>query len=183
MARLDVKIDQVIDKTTGKIILDEIDDDLVAHVDELNVSIALFGLVDGLIYFFIIRDPLPEIPGRFFGILTFVIRRGCLYFQDVAHDQLLIVTFRFDEDGVDAGGGNAFMHPFTSISCRVGGIEDGNRIVFVRAEPAQQVRHSGFGSCSPRLLPLGILWLEEARVWLSILLSSIFTNIEDLSLD
>ena len=75
------------------------------------------------------------------------------------------------------------MHPFTPISCRVGGIEDGDRMVFVSPEPAQQVCYGSFGSCSPRLFSLRILWLEEACIRLCIFLSSIFTNIEDLGLD
>ena len=74
MAWFDVKIDQVIDEATGEIILDEIDDDLVTDVDELNISITLFGFVDSLVHFLVIRDSLPEISGRFFRILAFIVR-------------------------------------------------------------------------------------------------------------
>lgn len=117
--------------------MDEVDDDLVANVDELDVSIALFRFVDRLIYLFVIRYPFSKVSGRFFGILALIIRRRRLYLEDIAHDQLLIVAFGFNEDHINAGASNPFVHPLASLPRRIGRVENGDSIVLVSLEPTQ----------------------------------------------
>jgi len=88
-----VKIDEVVDEPAGEIVLDEVDDNLVADVDELDIRVTSFGLVDGLVDLFIVRDSLSKVSCCFFGILAGIVGGRGLHFQDVAHNQLFIVAF------------------------------------------------------------------------------------------
>ena len=73
MPWFNVKVDKIVHKATREVVLDEVDDDLVADVDELHVSITSFGFVNRLIDLFIIRNSLAEVSCRCFRILALII--------------------------------------------------------------------------------------------------------------
>jgi hypothetical protein len=93
VAWFDVEIDEVVDKAAGEIVLDEVDDNSVTDVDELDIRVTSFGLVDGLIDLLIVRDSLSKVSCCFFRILAGIVGRRGLHFQDVAHNQFFVVAF------------------------------------------------------------------------------------------
>jgi len=109
-----VEVHQVVHHTALQVILNGVDDDLFAHVDQLDVSEIFLVLVDGLVDLFVIADPIPKIFCGLFRILTFVVGRTGLDLEDVGHDQSLIVTLGLDVDGVDIVGRAFLIYPATA---------------------------------------------------------------------
>lgn len=91
-ARFDMKILDIIDQPTGQIILDLIDDDSGADIDKLDIGVMLLVLIDGFVNPFVIPDTSAEIQRSHFGVLALVIRGRGFDFEDVVHDNLLIVA-------------------------------------------------------------------------------------------
>lgn len=88
-----VKVHQVVHHTALQVVLNGVDDDLFAHIDQLDVCQIFLVLVDGLIDLLVIADTIPKVLCSFLGILAFIVGRSGLDFQDVGHDQSLIVAF------------------------------------------------------------------------------------------
>lgn len=91
-ARFDMQVLKVVDQTAGQVILDLVDDDKRAHIDQLDVGVVLLVLIDRLIDFFVVADAIAEIFCSGFRVLTLIIWRRRLDFEDVVHDEALIIA-------------------------------------------------------------------------------------------
>ena len=87
-----MEVHKIVDHPALQIVLDCIDDDLLAHVDQLDVCQILLVLVDGLVDLFVIPNAVPKVLCGLFWILAFVVGRGSLDLEDVGHDQSLVVA-------------------------------------------------------------------------------------------
>jgi hypothetical protein len=92
-----VEVHQVVYHTTLQVVLNLIDDDLLPHVDQLDVGEVPLILVDCLIDLFVVADTVAEIGSRLLWVLAHVVRRSRLHFQNVGHDQVFVVAFRLHE--------------------------------------------------------------------------------------
>lgn len=110
-----MKIHQIVDDSTLQVVSYLVDNHLPAHVDQLHICEILLVFVNGLIHLFVVADPIPKIPGGNFGVLTLVVRRGGLDLQDVAHDDIFIVAFGFDVQGLDVVGFAALVDPPSTV--------------------------------------------------------------------
>lgn len=117
-----MKIHEVVDHPALQVVLDCIDDDLFANVDQLHIRHVLLILVNRLVHLFVIADPVAKVLRSHIGILTLVVWRGGLDLEDVRHDQRLVVTFRLDVNGPDIVAFALLMNPTPSSFAGVGGI-------------------------------------------------------------
>ena len=69
-SRLDVEVGQEVDESRLKVVLNAIDDDLMAYICGFDVSQLLFGFVNGLVDLLIHLDAIPEIFGCLFWVLS-----------------------------------------------------------------------------------------------------------------
>ena len=117
--RANVEIHEVVDDTRLEIVLNLVDNDLFADVDEFDVGEVLFVFVDGLIDFFVVADAVAEILSGNFRILAFVVGGGGLDFKDVAHDDFFVVALRLHVEGVYGVGVTPLSYPSPPRFCRV----------------------------------------------------------------
>ena len=87
----------VVDQSAGEVVFDLIDDYGRANVDELDVGVILLAIINSLINQLVVANAGAEILGSNFGILAPVVRRRRLDLADVVHDDLFIITQRFDK--------------------------------------------------------------------------------------
>lgn len=88
-----MKVLDVVDQPTGKVILNLINDDGRPDIDEFDVGEVLLVIVNGLIDLLVIANAVTEIESSNFRVLPLVVRRRCLDFQDVVHDQVFVITY------------------------------------------------------------------------------------------
>ena len=177
-----MEIGEVVDETRLEIVLGHVDDNSSADVDDFDIGKMSLGLVNGLIDFLVISNTISEVFGRLFWILSDVVWRCGLDFEDVGHDQVFIVTLAFDEEVEEFGFGDLVEDPLTASFGGVGRVEDGHFIGLV-LEPVQHVCDGGFSSGFSRLLALGVVDVEELGIRVRVVGASIFTNIEDFGVD
>lgn len=89
-----MKVHEVVYHTTLDVILDLVDDDVLADIDKLDIGKVGFVGVDRLVNPLVVADAVAEILSSLFGILANVVGRRCLHFENVAHDEILVVTLR-----------------------------------------------------------------------------------------
>lgn len=66
----DVEVCEEVYQAGLEVVLDAVDDDLVTDVGDLDVGEVFFGLVDGLVDFFVHFDTIAKVFGCFFRVLT-----------------------------------------------------------------------------------------------------------------
>jgi len=176
-----VQVHEVVDHTTLQIVLDPIDDDLLANIHDLQVGQIVLLLVDGLVNLLVIANALSKVLDSRLGILTLVIGGCSLDFEDVAHDDVLVVALRLDEESLYALCITSFLDPASACLCRVRSIEDPNDASL--CEPLQHVRHSSFGSRSAHPLTLRVALVKEVGSGLRGVLASVIAHIEDHRID
>ena len=159
-SRLDVKVHQIIDHAALQVILNPVDDDLAADVDELDVRQVLLILVDGLIDLLVVADAIAEVLRGHLGVLADVVRACGLDLEDVRHNEGFIVAFGFDKEGLDAFGDATALNPLAAGLGGVGGVQDGDDAV-AAGEPAQHVSHRRLGRGTTKTFALGIGRVEE----------------------
>lgn len=157
-----MQILNVVDEPAGEKVLDLIDDHSRANVDQLDVCVILFAVINRFVGSFVVADASAEVVSSSLGIETLVIRRCGLDLADVVHNEILVVAHGLDEQRFDARVTAGFMDPLTALSGGVGGIEDGNH-PFSILEPVEHVLHGSLGSGPPHFLPLCIVRVEEFR--------------------
>jgi len=69
-SRFDVEICEEVDEAGLEIVLDSVDDDLMAYVCDFDVGELLFGFVDCLVYLFVHFNAVTEVFGCFFRVLA-----------------------------------------------------------------------------------------------------------------
>jgi hypothetical protein len=138
-----MKIHQVIHHSRLQIILYPIDNDLAPHVNNLAISHIALVLVQRLIDSLVHLNPLSEILGGLFWVLALVVWRSSLDFEDVTHNEILVVTFTLHEECFNFFGVAAFFDPASSGFGAVCGIENGDEVVGL-AEPVAHVCDCGF---------------------------------------
>jgi hypothetical protein len=92
-----MEVHQIIHHSTLEIVLDLVDNNLLAHVDQLDVGEVAFVLVNALIHLLIITDSVAKIGCGRFWVLTLIVGRRRLDFQYVGHDQLFVVALGLDK--------------------------------------------------------------------------------------
>lgn len=80
-----------------EVVLDLVDNHLLAHIDQLDVCEIALILVDRLVDLLVVSDAVSEVRCSYFWVLSYVVWRRGLDFQNVAHNQILVVAFRFDK--------------------------------------------------------------------------------------
>lgn len=69
----DVQVHEEVDHARLQVVLDLVDDDLLADVDELHVREVFLVFVDRLVHFFVVEDAVAKVLHRGFRILAFVV--------------------------------------------------------------------------------------------------------------
>lgn len=87
-----MKIHEVVDHSALQVIFDLVDNDLLAHIDQLHVRQVLLILIDCLINLLIVSDPVPKVQCSRFWILAYVVGRRSLDLHDVGHNGLFRIT-------------------------------------------------------------------------------------------
>lgn len=178
-----MKIHEIVNNSTLQIILDPVDDNLLADIEHFEVcvlvlvAITINGRVNPLVHL----DPISEVHGCCFWILTLVIGTGQLDVTDVCHDEFLIVTFALDEQDLNPVGSACIKDPFASVLCRIGGVEDANHAT--RAKPGEHVGDGSLGSSAALALTLLVGNVKEVSSGLGGIMAPIIANIERLGRD
>ena len=174
-----MKVHEIIDNSALQIVFDLVDDDLLAHIDQLHVCQVPFILIDGLVNLLIVPYPVPKVQCSRFWILTLVIGRRCLHFHDICHDGLFRITLRLNIERLDAIGAAAFAHPSSSSLCRICSVQYRHNSPF-GLEPLEHIFHRGFRSSMPHTLAVFVGCIEEIGCWLWGVLSAVAADIEGL---
>lgn len=156
-----MQVHEVVDHPRLQVVLQSVDDDLAAHIDDLAICHVLLVLIERLIHPLIHLYPLPEVLCRLFGILTSVVRTSELHLLDVAHDQVFIVALALHEERLYALGVAAVLDPAAARLGGVGGIKNGDQVVG-RLEPFQHVVDGCFSGGAAEALALLVRGVEEA---------------------
>lgn len=173
-----MQVHEVVDNATLKIVLDTVDDDLLANIHQFQVCVAVLILVaiNSLVDLFIVLDPSAKVLSRLFWILTLVVGACQLDVADVGHDGLFIITFAFDKQNLDAMSSARIIDPFTTLLGGIGRIQDANNAA--GAEPGKHVSNGGLGSGTAFPLTLGIAEIEKVGRWLWSVMTPIVADIE-----
>lgn len=174
-----MKVLDIIDEAAGQIVLDTIDDDLSADVNELDIGIKVFILVKSLIDFFVVADTSHKVFCSFFGVLANVVRGSGLDFTDVVHDQVVVIAFGLDEERSNACKATGIVDPFSTLLGRVGRVENCHLPV-CSPEPVDHVRDCCFSSSTPESFPIRVGVVEERRGRLRGVLAPILPHVKDL---
>ena len=176
-----MEILDVVNESAGKIVLDLIDDDGRANIDQLDVCVILFEFINGLVGHFVVANSSAEIKSSSLRVLPSVIGRCSLDLTDVVHNKILVVANRLDKQRFNASIVAGFINPLTASFGRIGGIEDRNHTP-VLFKPAKHVVHGSLGSGLPHFFALWIVRIKEfGRRLRCALFTTIATNIEDAS--
>lgn len=141
-----------------KVIRHLVDYDLRADVDEFDIG--QIRLRKGLIHLLVVPNPIPEVSRRLLRILADIIRRSGLHFQDIAHNQIFVITLTLDKEYVVTLRITALLDPLPSVLGGIGSIKDSDMSAFV-LKPAKHVCNSSFGSSAPETLAFGIACVEK----------------------
>lgn len=178
-----MEVHEVVDNATLKVVLNAIDDDLLADIHDLEVGVFVLIAVgvDGLVDLFVVSDPVTEVLGSGLGILAAVVGTGGLDVADVGHYEVLVVALALDEEDLDAVGGEGIGDPFATLLGRVGRIEDADDAT--GAEPGQHVRDGGLGSGTALPLALLVVRVEEIGCGMGCIIAPIVADVERLGWD
>lgn len=194
---LDVEVGQEVHQPGLQVVLDAVDDDLVAEVRHFDVGELFLGLVDGLVHLLVHFDAVPEILGRLFGVLSApmsaetakligfvpdVIWRSGLHFENVCHDEVFIVAFALHEQVRHLGRFEFLVNPLATRLGRVGGIQD-SHLVHRVPQPVQHVGDGCLGRRATGLLSLRVARFEKLGIWMRRPLASVLADVEYLCLD
>ena len=172
-----MQVHEIVNYAALQIVLDLVDDDMLADVDEFDIGQVFFVVADCLVDFFVVADAIPEILGSHFGILAFVVG-GCGFdFEDVAHDQSLVVTFRFDVEGFDVVCFTSLVHPPSTCFGGVGGVEYGYYSL-THFKPLDHIGHRGFSCSVTQSFAFWVTLVEEVGCGLWSVGSTIGSDIE-----
>ena len=172
-----MEIHKVVYNSTLQVILYLIDNDLLAHIDQLDVSQVLFFLIDCLIDLFVVSYPVSKVQCRRFWVLAFVIGRCGLDLHNVRHNGLFRVTLGLHIERLDVVGFAALSDPSSSSLCRIGSIQySHNASIFL--EPFEHVFHRGFRCSVPHPLAFLVGGIEEVGSGLWSVLSAVAADIE-----
>lgn len=173
-----MQIHEVVDNTTLEIVLNAVDDDLLANVHQLQVGVAVLIAVgvNSLVDFFIVLDAIAKVLGRFFWILAAVVGACQLDVTNVGHDGLFIIAFAFDKQHLDAMGSARIPDPFASLLGGIGRIQDANDAA--GAEPGKHVSNGGLGSGTAFPLTLGVAEIEKVGRGLWSVMTPVVADIE-----
>lgn len=179
-SRPNVQIHEIVDDATLKVILDAVDDDLLAHVHELEVGVFVLITiaVNGLVNLLVHLDAIAEVLRRILGILTAVVRASRLDITNVGHDEILVIALALDKDDLDAMTGASLQHPLATLLCRVGSIKDTDNTT--GPEPGEHVGNSGLGSLASFPLTLRVVHVKEVGSGLRGIIATVVADIEDL---
>lgn len=177
-----MKVHEVVNDATLQVVLNAVNDDLAANIDEFDVGHVRFLLVDGLIDFLVVADPVTEVTRRFLRILTNVIWRGGFDLANVAHDEILVVTFRFHKHCRNPLLIATILDPATSGFGRVSRIQNGNGAA-VGFEPLDHVLDRCLGRCASKALSFGIRSVKEFSSRRRRVGTTIFAHIEAACFD
>lgn len=178
-----MEVDQVVHNATLKVVLDAVDDDLLPHVHNFEVSVVILVavLVQAFVDLLVVANAVTEIQSRLFWVLAPVVRAGCLDVPDIAHDEGLLVAFRLDEHDLNALLGNCVHDPFSALFGAVGRIEYAHRTA--SSEPCQHIGHGRLCGGPSLSLALWVVDIEEVRGRLSSIFATIVAYIECLGRD
>lgn len=160
--------------------MNAIDDDLLSNVHNLKVRVLVFVaiLVNGLINFFVIADPVQKVLSSSFGILAAVVWGGGFHVTDICHDNVLVVAFAFDKEDLDAMLRANVVDPFPTLLGRIGGIQNCNDAS--GTEPSEHVSYSSLCCCTALPLALGIVGVKEVCGGLWRIVAPIVADVECL---
>ena len=155
-----------------------IDDNLRSDVDELDKGIVVLVVVEGLVSLLIVADTIHEIAGCNLWVFPKVVRRCGFDLADVIHDQLAIVTNRFDEERLDPLGKTGLVDPFTAGLGRISSVKDCD-LALGFMEPANHIGHSCFGRGKTKAFAIRVRCVEESGVRARRVNPAVLTDIED----
>lgn len=177
-----MQVHEVVHDSTLKIVLDAVDNHLLADVHDLEkgqmVLVPVF--IHGLVYFLVVSDAVAKVQSCLLRVLSFVVGTSCLNVSYVRHDQFLVVAFRLNVQHLDTSLGANIENPRSALFCRVGCVQECDNTVFV-PKPFQHIGHSSLGGCSPLTLALYIGGVEEIGSRLRCSLAAVIADIEGLS--
>ena len=119
-----MQVHEVVHHAALEIVLDTVDDNMLAHVHDLQVRQMALVLVDSLIHLLIVADALPEVLRRRVGVQAAVVRGGGLDLEDVAHDESLVVALGLHKQRLNALIIAALLDPAAALLGGVGRVED-----------------------------------------------------------
>lgn len=119
-----MQVHEVIDNATLQVVLDPVDDDLLANVEDFQIRqvVLVPVFVDRLVDLFVISNAAPEVDGSLLWILAFVVGAGCLDVSYICHDQFLVVALGLDVDDLDPGVGADLQYPLATFLGGIRGI-------------------------------------------------------------
>lgn len=175
-----MQIHEIIHNATFQVILNAIDDDLLAKVHDLQVGILVFitVLVQSDVCLLIFAYAVEKVMRSGLGILTAVVGASRLDVADVRHDDILVIALTFDKQDFDAIFRTDVVDPFATLLGRIGSIEYSDNSS--SAEPSEHVGNGSF-CCSTTLpLALGIVGVEEVGCGLWRIAAPIVAYVESL---
>jgi hypothetical protein len=160
-ARANVEVDEVVHDTALEVILDAVDDDLLANVHDLEVGVVILVtvLIDALVNLLVVANAVTEVESSLIWVLALVVWAGRLDVADVAHNEGLLVAFRLDEHDFDTLLGNSVHHPLATLFGAICRIEDADYAAL--SEPGQHIGHCSLRGSPALSLALGIVGVEE----------------------
>lgn len=170
-----MKVHREIDDPRLEVIGNLIDDHLGANIDKLDIS--QIRLFNGLIHFLIVPNSLPEIPRRFFRVLTNIVRRGSLNLQDITHDKVFVIALALNEKNIIALSVTTFFNPLPPMLSRVSGIKDSN-VTALLLKPAEHVSNGSLSSSTAKTLSLRIASVEKFGRRVRSIRTTVGANIE-----
>jgi len=178
-----MQVHQVVHYPTLQVILDPIDNDLAADVEDLEIGqvFLVIVFVHGLVNLLIISDAIAEVLCRLLGILALVVGACGLHVADVGHDEILIVALALHKDDLDALPHARLLHPGTAILGGVGGVQDADNTA--RLEPLKHIGYRCFGSRTAPPFAVGIVRVEKVGSGLSGILTPIIADVKDICPD
>lgn len=114
-----MQVHEVVYNATLQIVLNAVDDDLLANVHDFEICIvALVAVtVDRLVDFLILADAPAKVVGSLLRVLVLVIGAASLDIEDIGHDDLFLVAEALYEEDFDAIGLTDLMDPFAAVLC------------------------------------------------------------------
>jgi hypothetical protein len=141
-----MQIHQVVHDSALEVVLNLVDNDLFANVDQLDICEVTLILVYCLINLFVVSNAIAEIGRGNLRVLADVVWGRRLDFQYVAHDEVFVVAFGLDEESLDIVRSASFLYPPSSALCRVCRIQNCNQPLAL-GKPLAHVIDSCFGGC------------------------------------
>jgi hypothetical protein len=123
-----MQIHEVVDDATLQVVLDAVDNDLLAGIHDLEigvfilVSITVNRLVDPLVMTYAVT----KILSGGFRVLTAVVGACGLDITDIGHYGVLIVAFALDKEDLYAVSGAYVGDPFATVLCGIGSVKNGD---------------------------------------------------------